>query len=208
MKNRTVIFADDHHILLEGLVSMAESNGMEVLGTAPNGEEVLKLIHSKGAPDYLVLDIEMPGGKDGITTAAILKKKYPHLKIVILSMHKEKEFIRKTLQTGVNAYVLKDSGSHEILQAFEALEAGKSYIDAKMSASLLQEDNDAAHPLLSPREIEIIRLIAEQQTTSQIATQLHLSKHTVETHRKNILFKLELKNSAGLVKYAIKNGII
>ncbi|WP_430931306.1 response regulator [Saccharicrinis sp. 156] len=208
MKNKTVIFADDHHILLEGLVSMAESSGMEVLGTAPNGEEVLKLIHSKGAPDYLVLDIEMPGGKDGITTAAILKKKYPHLKIVILSMHKEKEFIRKTLQTGVNAYVLKDSGSHEILQAFEALEAGKSYIDAKMSASLLQEDNDAAHPLLSPREIEIIRLIAEQQTTSQIATQLHLSKHTVETHRKNILFKLELKNSAGLVKYAIKNGII
>jgi DNA-binding NarL/FixJ family response regulator len=209
-KMQTVIFADDHEILLQGLINLAQDMNLNVLGTAESREETLELIKTFGPPDFLVLDIQMKGTMDGLTTAVRIKKEYPGVKIVILSMHNNREFVKQALKIGVNAYVLKDSGVKEIQNALEALKNNDKYIDSKLGniiAEILSE-SETLHPLLSPREIEIIRHIADEKTTAQIAKILVLSKHTIETHRKNILLKLNLKNTAGLIKYAFKNGIL
>jgi DNA-binding NarL/FixJ family response regulator len=209
-KMQTVIFADDHEILLQGLINLAQDMNLNVLGTAESGEETLELIKTFGPPDFLVLDIQMKGTIDGLTTAGRIKKEYPRVKIVILSMHNNREFVKQALKIGVNAYVLKDSGVKEIQNALEALKNNDKYIDRKLGniiAEILTE-SEKPHPLLSPREIEIIRHIADEKTTAQIAKILVLSKHTIETHRKNILLKLNLKNTAGLIRYAFKNGIL
>jgi DNA-binding NarL/FixJ family response regulator len=203
-KMQTVIFADDHEILLQGLINLAQDMNLNVLGTAESREETLELIKTFGPPDFLVLDIQMKGTMDGLTTAVRIKKEYPGVKIVILSMHNNREFVKQALKIGVNAYVLKDSGVKEIQNALEALKNNDKYIDSKLGniiAEILSE-SETLHPLLSPREIEIIRHIADEKTTAQIAKILVLSKHTIETHRKNILLKLNLKNTAGLIKYA------
>ncbi len=212
MKERmqTIIFADDHEILLQGLNNLAVDMNLNVLGTAESGEETLELIKTFGPPDFLVLDIQMKGSMDGLTTAEKIKKDFHGIKIVILSMHKNSEFVKQALKIGVNAYILKDSGVHELKNALLALQKNDKYIDAKLGSTIadLLNEPEKSHPLLSSREIEIIKHIAEENTTAQIAKKLMLSKHTIETHRKNILLKLNVKNTAGLIRYAFKNGIL
>ncbi len=206
----TIIFVDDHELLLQGLNNLAETMHLNVLGTAESGIEALELIKTFGAPEFLVLDIEMKGAIDGLATAEKVKKDYPGVKIVILSMHNNREFVKQALKIGVNAYVLKDSGVHELKKALETLQNNDKYIDGKLGSTIanILTEPEKSHPLLSSREIEIIRHIADENTTTQIAKKLMLSKHTIETHRKNILLKLNVKNTAGLIKYAFKNGIL
>ncbi len=204
-----ILLADDHQMFIDGISYLIREAGWNVIGIAKTGSEVFKIIKEKGNPDILVLDIEMPE-MDGIEVARELKKQYPPLKILILTMHGEHEFIRQMLQTGIDGYILKDTGKEELINAIASVCKGEKYFGQKVTESIISSFSKPKIPSsnLSDREIDIIKLIADQKTTGQIAKQLFLSKHTVETHRKNILLKLGIKNSAGLVKYAMKNGLI
>lgn len=204
-----ILLADDHQMFIEGISYILGEAGCEVMGIAKTGKEVLKFFNSNAAPpDLIILDIEMPE-MDGVQVASEIKKLSNDTKIIVLTMHAEPEFIRQMLTINVDGYLLKDAGKERLLEAIEAIRAGRKFFEDKVTESIFASfSQPRTSSQLTEREVEIIRLIADQKTTSQMAKELFLSKHTIETHRKNILLKLGLKNSAGLVKYAMRNGLV
>ena len=202
------MIADDHQMFTDGISYLIRENGWHLAGIAANGEELFRLLESNNPADLIILDIEMPG-MDGVQAAKKLKLEHPQVKILVLSMHDENEFVRQMLNIGVEGYILKDAGKKVLVEAINTIGNGEKYYGKKVTEAFLSSfSSKKRSDDLSQREIDIIRLIADEKTTSQIADQLYLSKHTVETHRKNILLKLGLKNSAGLIKYAMKNNLI
>jgi DNA-binding NarL/FixJ family response regulator len=204
-----IILTDDHKMFVDGISFLLGKKGWNVTGMASNGEDLFRIIKTGAVPDVVVLDIEMPG-MDGVESARKLKKQYPEVKVLVLSMHDENEFIRQMLETGIDGYILKDEGREELIKALDTIQSNQKYFGQKITENIVKvySGSQSESVKLTRREIEIIRLIADQKTTTQIAKMLFLSKHTVETHRKNILLKLNVKNTAGLIKYAMKNGII
>ncbi|HBH25535.1 MAG TPA: DNA-binding response regulator [Cytophagales bacterium] len=204
-----ILLADDHRMFIEGISYMLREAGCEVVGIAQNGTEALAFLQQNDYPDLLMLDIEMPE-MDGVEVAEKIKEEYTELKIIVLTMHDEPEFIRQMLKLGVDGYILKDAGKEILVEAVETVKSGKKYFGEKITENVFSgfTQPKSIPTKLTQRELEIIRLIADQKTTGQMARELFLSKHTIETHRKNILLKLGLKNSAGLVKYAMKHGLI
>lgn len=205
-----LLIADDHRILLDGLVLMLQDvPQIEIVSTASNGEEVL-LKMSSYYVDVLLMDIQMPL-LDGYETAKIIAQKYPETKIVTLSMHSEKVYIEKMYAAGVAGYLLKSSGKEEIVTAIEKVyRGGKYYSDEVTAAILSKEKNSSINQAseLTKREKEIVALIAAGLSNPDIAKKLFLSTDTVKTHRKNIMRKLDVNNTAGLVKYAMDNSLI
>lgn len=203
-----IMIADDHKMFTDGISYLIRENNWHLAGIAANGEELFRILDKNYPVDLIILDIEMPG-MDGVQAAKKLKNDYPVVKILVLSMHDENEFVRQMLNIGVEGYILKDSGKKVLVEAINTIGKGEKYYGKKVTEAFLSSFSSKKRTDdLSQREIDIIRLIADEKTTSQIADQLFLSKHTVETHRKNILLKLGLKNSAGLIKYAMKNNLI
>lgn len=204
-----ILLADDHQMFIDGISHFIKEVGWNVIGIAKNGKEIFRIIKEKGVPELIVLDIEMPE-MDGVEVAKRIKKEYADVKILVVTMHEENEFIRQMLKVGIDGYILKDAGKEELIKALDTVKNGDKYFGQKVTENIMSSFTRPKTPSsnLSEREIDIIRLIADQKTTSQIAKQLFLSKHTVETHRRNILLKLGIKNSAGLVKYAMKKGLI
>lgn len=204
----SVIIADDHKIFREGLAILLESNpNIRVIAEAGNGYEVLELLKILD-PDVLLLDIEMPK-LDGFDTLKELKRSKKTLKTLVLTMHNSPEFIRNILKAGAAGYIQKDVDKDTLIKAvFEVAENG-TYLDPEISkiiVTTLKKNSYSSE--LSKREEEIIKLIVDQHTTNEIGEILHISPHTVESHRQNILLKLGLKNTAGLVKYAVQRGIL
>ena len=202
-----VIIADDHKIFREGVISLLSGlDSIQVIAEAQDGQELLNLL--KGLrPDVVLLDIEMPK-KNGIETAAEIREYFPDIKVIALSMHKQSAFVKQMLIAGVSGYVQKDIGKEELIKAILTVKRHGSYFTQEMSSIVLLSLNQKRkEEQITPREKEIIGLIVDEHTTEEIASKLNISKHTVETHRQNIMLKLELKNTAGLVKYAIENRI-
>lgn len=212
MEDIKLLIADDHHLFLEGLKAMLELNaGIKIVATASDGEEVLIKLKSYYI-DILLLDIQMPK-MNGIETTKEIRAKYPDTKIIALSMHNEKAFIQKMYQNGVNGYVLKTCGKEELLNAIHTVQQGGKYFSPETIVALLDNNQHKNSGMvvenqLTKREKEILILIAKEQSNPNIAEQLHISLHTVNTHRKNLLLKLGLKNTAGLVHYAIKKNML
>lgn len=179
---------------------------IKIIAEARDGLELLNLL--KGLkPDVVLLDIEMPN-KNGIDAAKEIAQMYPEIKIMVLSMHKQSAFIKQMLMAGASGYVQKDIGKEELIKAIHTIKKEGSYFTQEMSRiALLSLKDKKKEEQITGREREIIGLIVNQHTTEEIANLLNISKHTVESHRQNILLKLELKNTAGLVKYAIENKI-
>jgi len=204
-----ILVADDHQMFTDGISYLIKENGWQVTGIVNNGQQLLQMLKKNEMPDIVILDIEMPE-VDGVQAAKIIKKEYPGLKILVLSMHDENEFVRQMLNIGVEGYILKDSGKKVLVEAIKTMENGEKYYGKKVTETFLSSFSAGKKRSddLSRREIDIISLIADEKTTGEIADQLFLSKYTVETHRKNILLKLGIKNSAGLIRYAMKNGLI
>lgn len=204
----TIIVADDHQMFREGIVSLlANENGMNVIGQAGDGEEVVRLMKHE-APDVLLLDVEMPN-MDGFDTLRALKKMKLPTKVLVLTMHKSSEFIKNIMKAGASGYLQKDAGKETLLTAIqEVIQKGTYY--APETAKLIMESYQEKHQnsQISPREKEIIQLLTDGLTTKKIASTLCISPHTVESHRQNILLKLGVKNTAGLVKYAIQKGLV
>jgi DNA-binding NarL/FixJ family response regulator len=211
-----VLIADDHKIIRVGLRGLIElSKDIEVVAEAENGTEVIELV-KRVKVDVVLMDIDM-GHTSGIETTQQLKKEHPEINVLGLTMHEEQEYIIEMLEAGASGYLLKNTGLEELLTALRTASKGDSYFSQQVSATLLQAITRRKTPYpstnnhLSPlteREIEVLRLITEEFSNPEIAEKLFISIRTVDTHRRNLLEKLQVKNTAGLVKYAIEKKLI
>jgi len=211
-----ILIVDDHTIMRDGLQSLLASEpGFEVVGTAADGKTA---IHSVGTlnPDIVLMDLTMPG-TSGIDAIAHIKRQYPKVKLVALTFHKEDRYIHATLEAGADAYVLKDDSRTELFTALRSVLSGKSYLSPsicdRVVAGYLAGGSDAGAKestweVLTKREREVIKLIAEGYKTKEIAEYLSLSPKTVEKHRTNLMKKLDLHSVSAVTLYAIQNGLI
>ena len=205
MKTTKILIADDHQIVIEGLKMVLGSNeNLEVVATANNGVEALDYVEHRKI-DIAILDINMPQ-MDGIKCAKHIKKNFPETKVIILTMYAQKSFVEEIVKIGIDGCLLKNNTGKELVDAVNRVSSGKSYYD-QIQNFTGEHRKTEAQPL-SEREIQIIQKLADGQTSPQIANDLHISDHTVRTHRKNILRKLNLHSSAELIQYALNNGII
>ena len=205
MSSVKILIADDHQIVLDGLkMVLSAREDFEVVGEASNGLEVLEFV-SKNKVDIVVLDINMPE-MDGIKCAKKIKADYPNIKVIILTMYAQKSFVEEIVKIGIDGCLLKNNTGKELSDAIARVHSGKSYYDQIQNFS--KDDKELKEYSLSEREIEIIRKLGDGLTSSQIADALFISEHTVKTHRKNILKKLNLHSSSELIQYALNNGII
>ncbi len=208
-----VFLVDDHQIVRDGLrLILREQPDMEVVGDACNGKEALDRIFEL-APDIVTTDIEMPG-VDGISLSRQIKARAPNIRTLILSAHGETHFVGEALQAGVGGYLLKINAGRDLIQAIRTIMTGQVYLSPEISTVVVREyqrhvhsPTPSAHGILSDREREILKHLADGQTTKEIALSLNLSAKTIEAHRLNIMAKLKLNSIAELTKYAIREGI-
>ena len=215
MKRVRILLADDHTVMRAGLRALLERQpNLEVVGEAEDGRQTVELASSH-VPDVVVMDIAMPN-LNGVEATRRMVSKQPSISVVILSMYSDESYVMRALQAGARAYLLKDSVVTDLIRAIEAVSQGKSFFSPKISRILaedyvraLKEKGIAdSYELLTPREREILQLLAEGGTNKEVATNLNISLYTVETHRKRILQKLNLHSSAELVLHAVRKGII
>jgi two-component system response regulator NreC len=211
-----LLIADDHAIMRDGLSALLGSeDNLTVVGTAPDGETA---IEAAGVllPDVILMDLSMPG-TGGIGAVRFLKRKHPDIGIVVLTFHKEEHFVRGALDAGADGYVLKDESRTELVAAINSVFGGQYFLSPGISdrvlAGFLQNGRSEGRigtswDRLTPREREVLKLIAEGFRTREIAVHLSLSPKTIEKHRANLMRKLELHNASAVTAYAISNQII
>lgn len=208
MEKIKLIIADDHHIFRKGILSIvSEDDGIEITGEAANGDDALKLIEEKN-PDIAILDIDMPG-LSGLDVARKVKSEKLPVKIVILTIHKDKEYFDEALELDIKAYVLKESIANDLIDCIKRVAAGEYYISSAISGYLVEKNKTAPKQTeldkLTNAEKEILKLIAQNKTSAQIAGELFRSVRTIENHRNNICNKLGLKGPHALLLYAIQH---
>jgi len=215
MKRIRILLADDHTVMRAGLRALFERHAnFEVVGEAEDGPGAVQMAATL-TPDVVVMDIGMPN-LNGIETTRQILAKNPSTSIVILSMYSDESYVMRALQAGARAYLLKDSAVADVIRAVEAVIQGKSFFSPAISRilaedyvrALKQQGASDSYELLTSREREILQLLAEGKSNKDVATKLDISVYTAETHRKRILQKLSLHNSAELVLYAVRKGII
>jgi len=209
-----VVLADDHKVMREGLAALIERNhpDIQVVGQAATGRLAVELA-VKLAPDVVVMDICM-ADLNGIEATRQITRDAPAVKVIALSMRSERQFVTRMLSAGAAGYVLKDAGSEEVAGAIRTVAAGKVYLSPVVSTLVvkdyvrcLQAGDLASVPVLTPREREVLQLLAEGRSTREIAGELHVSVKTVETHRRDTMKKLGLHSVAQLTKYAVREGL-
>ncbi len=203
-----IFLTDDHAILLSGLIKILSSeDDLEVVGSAQTAQETYDKL-TRITPDLLITDYNLPDG-DGLEIIRTVKRKYPTVKILILSMHDESHLVREILKEGVEGYMLKKDSHNELLSAVKAIKDGNLYLSSDINKLLIKGLNESGeNKLLTDREREILKLIAKEYTNKSIAEELFISERTVETHRKNIFRKTGTNNLVGLIKYAYSNNLI
>jgi DNA-binding NarL/FixJ family response regulator len=204
--------ADDHQILIDGLIAFFnEITGFEVIGFANDGLTLMRELQ-KREPDVVLLDMNMPK-LDGISALKRIKKEYPQIKVIILSNYTQSQFIKEARENGASGYVLKNGSKKELLDAIEAVTNGGLYFETT-SPDIKEEENNRFDDdfikkfQLTKREIEIIKLICAELSTKEISDKLFISEYTTNTHRKNILAKLQVKNSAGIINFAREHELV
>ena len=211
--NYNLIIADDHKMFIDGLLSILnDAPEFSVSTTAKNGAQVIKYLDINGANELhlLITDLSMPE-MDGIELNRTVKEKYPTLKTLIVSMHIDGGMIEKLIQNNVDGYVPKNAEKEELLTAMRTIVNGKKYFSQEIKRAYTDamfENKKQEEIHLTDREKEVLKLIADEYTTQEIADELFLSKHTIESYRKNLISKLQVKNLAGLTKHAIKIGLL
>jgi len=213
MRTLRVILADDHTLVRAGLRSLVEQlKDVSVVAEANNGHEVLALAETHH-PDVVLMDLSMPG-MNGLEAALRLKKDHPQIKIIVLSMHASEEYVLQALRAGASGYLVKDSAPLELALALQAVARGETYLSPPISRqvvdSYMQRVGQTDDPLavLTGRQREILQLIAEGSSTKDIARKLNLSVKTVETHRAQLMERLDIHEVAGLVRFAIRHGLV
>lgn len=210
-----VILADDHHLIRQGIRAILEkTDDIEILAEAGNGQEAVNLTRDLN-PDVLVMDINMPR-LNGIQAAEQLGMMGLTTKVVILSMHSDETLVRQALRNGVKGYLLKHSVTEELLLAIRAAYGGETYLSPTISEIVMADflrgqvksETASRFDQLSPRESEVLKLIAEGYTNKDMAKEMHLSIKTIEKHRANLMTKLNVQDLTGLIRVAIKHGLI
>jgi two-component system response regulator NreC len=215
MEKIKVLAADDHQIVLDGLSSIIKSHPeFDLIASVNNGKQALDIIENIKI-DVVLLDIDMPV-MNGIETTKLIKSKKLEVKILILSMHHEKNLIKNLIHCGIDGYILKNTDKNELILAIKTVYNGEKYFDNDVKASLANSHNITKNNLskddgfcdLTTREMEILRLIAEGNSNKQIGEMIHISHRTVDTHRTNIMKKIDVNNIAGIIRYALQKGIV
>jgi len=208
-----ILLADDHKITRQGLRLLLDKQpDMEVAGEAQDGRTAVQLVE-KLLPDVVIMDVSMPD-LNGIEASRQITSRFPNVKIIALSMHSDTLFVAEMLRSGASGYLLKDCAFEELARAIRTVIAGKTYLSPAISGVVvddylhrLSKTEFSTARLLTNREREVLQLLAEGKSTKQIALKLHISPKTVETHRRQIMDKLNLHTIAELTKYAIRKGL-
>ena len=214
MNRIRVLLADDHTILRDGIRSLLEDQpDMQVVGEAEDGHTAIRMT-CELEPDVVLMDIAMPL-LNGLEATRRIKRDCPHARVLILSMHENEEYIRQALASGAMGYILKDAAAHDLLGAIRSVHNGEAVLSPAITRLVIEDylrwgDLGSGDPAngLSPREREVLQLIAEGYTNKQIAEILSISIKTVQAHRANIMSKLDLHDRSELIKYAIRKKII
>lgn len=207
-----IVIADDHQVVIDGLKSILDNvEDIEVVGECLNGVQVIEYLESNELPNIILLDINMPE-MNGVETTRIIRRDFPMVQTLILSMYDTPEFIRNVVNAGASGYVLKNTNKNDLLAAIRTVSHGEKYYASDVVSvvmdSMRKNESGNLNMEITEREKEVMRLIADGLTTNEIADKLFISAHTVNTHRKNLLSKLNIKNTASLVRYALDQGIV
>jgi DNA-binding NarL/FixJ family response regulator len=214
MESWKIFLVDDHQLIRDGMRHILESDPrVELVGEAANGKQALERL-ARCQADLVFLDISMPE-MDGLATCQALREKYPHLRILMLSMYGEAQKIKQLMAAGANGYLLKNSSEAEIKKGVETVMKGQNYFSEDATEVIMQslssqnenESNLSSVMPLSRREKEVLKLILKEYSNAQIAAALYISPRTVDAHKRNLLEKTGSKNLAGLVLYAFRNGL-
>jgi DNA-binding NarL/FixJ family response regulator len=208
-----VLLADDHALVRAGIRSLLNAMAdVSVIGEAASGEEALELA-SREQPDVCLMDIAMKG-ITGLEAAALMRERFPAVRVVILSMHSGEEYVLQALRAGAAGYLLKDAATGELELALRSVMRGESWLSPAVSRQVVEGyvqrsgGGDAAPEVLTARQREVLRLVAGGKSTKEIAFLLNLSVKTVETHRAQIMDRLGIRDVAGLVRYALRTGLV
>ena len=210
-----VLVADDHAIIREGLrVMLGNQPDMEVVAVAANGREAIQLVE-KHEPDIAVIDLSMPE-LNGVEAIQQMMPRHPHLQVVVLSIHETKPYVYRALKAGAKGYLVKETAGLEVVDAVRAVQRGERYLSQSISDLLTTASFQKLESLidvspleaLSPREREILQLVAEGKTSQEIAERLSISPKTVDTYRSRLMHKIRVEDMAGVVKFAIQHGVI
>jgi two-component system invasion response regulator UvrY len=207
----SVLIADDHTVVRQGLKQILSADTeMSVVAEATNGNEVLRALE-RAKVDVLILDITMPG-KNGLDTLKEVKRNYPALPVLVLSMHPEDQFAIRMLRAGASGYITKESAPEELVEALRKVCRGGKYVSPQLAERLavfIEDANTRAlHERLSDREFEILRMLALGKTVTEVADELLLSVKTVSTYRSRVLDKMKMTTNAELTRYALQSGLI
>ncbi len=214
MATYRVVLADDHLLFREGMkLLIKRMPDVEVVGEAGDGLELLQLLREL-APDMAIIDIAMPNLR-GIEAAREIKMSHPHIKVLILTMHKSKEYLYHSISAGADGYLLKEDSDVELLSAIDKIRNGETYVTQILAGELAEDLSQiylGKRPIpqepLTTREREVLKMVSEGKSNNEIAALLSISVRTVENHRANIMKKLKMKKTADLVRYAVKEGLV
>jgi len=208
-----IVLADDHQLVRDGIRSLLEKMpGVEVVGEASNGREAIELVRSK-SPSLVLMDIAMPV-LDGIETLSRITKRFPRIKVVILSAYGTEDYVSRAFRSGASGYMLKYAATVELEMVIRVVTQGKTYLSPSISRIIVNNYLGRSEGGLSPleqltgRQREILHMIAEGKNTKEIASVLEVSVKTVESHRLQLMARLDIHDVAGLVRYAIRNGLV
>lgn len=211
-----ILVVDDHAVVRTGLINLLHGkHGMEVVGEAADGDEALARA-GELRPDVVMMDLSMPHGKDGLTATAELKKLLPATSVLILTMHDDEEYLFRSIHAGASGYILKSAPHEELLTAIRQIAAGNAYLHPSATKRLMGDYLDkvkkgefaGAYESLSDREREILAKVAQGYSNKEIAEQLIISVKTVESHKSNLMEKLDLRTRPDLVRFAVKKGLL
>jgi len=213
MKPIRILLADDHTLVRAGICSLIKNmEGTEVIAEAGDGREALRLVRTH-RPDVVLMDVAMPG-LNGLEATARIAKKFPHVRVIILSMHINEEYVLQALRAGAAGYLVKGADAAELEIAIRAVARGETYLSPTVSKHVVTDyiqrisGETTSLELLTPRQREVLQLIAEGYSTKKIASTLKISVKTVETHRMQLMERLDIHDIAGLVRYAIRVGLV
>lgn len=204
-----ILLADDHQIVRQGLKALLEQEGFKIVGEAADGHQATRLAQ-ESLPDVAVLDLAMPL-MNGIGAAKAISQASPQTKVVVLTMHTEAQYVLEALRAGIRGYVLKSRAASELVQAIREVSRNSTFLSSDISDTVVDaflNKVDAPNDALSPRELQVLQLVAEGKTTKEVAALLNISAKTAESHRTRIMEKLDIHETASLVRYAIRRGLV
>ena len=204
-----IVLAEDHTIVLEGLRALLEQEGFEIVGQANDGLAALELV-GRLKPDVAIMDIAMPS-LNGVDTARQIARVSPDTRIILLTVHEENQYVVEALRAGVSGYIVKTKAARDLVQAIQDVARGAVYLSPGLSHAAVKaylENSEQTEASLTPREREVLQLIAEGKSTKEVATILGISPKTADSHRSRMMEKLDIHETASLVRYAIRQGVI